>query len=575
MKSLRDYLEESKHAADNPLVGDTFAINIREECLIESVVLENRNDGVVIAADDRMIELLESYGYTFEQTCMECGSSGCGCGSSEQYSDTADQDPGEYDQEGSMAKDELLTMMRSARKLIGMLDNNDNMPEWTQKKITKATDYADTAADYISSQKERGVMEGDRESNPVARAILHRIMMQHTGMLAQHGPERVMAAVDELADRVNIGPDDEIGTSDVSGYVRQVQQMLDSPREQGMAEGQGATTYTVAYKDPKKPGKSYSTQVKATSAAEAKAAFQEWDTTNRFTYLGSRPDVDTVYEEQGVAEDQLDEIGNTPAGKAALRAVQTRATDTMDTWSKNSASGYSGTPKQVNKATGAAVSAGNRLHGFGPDRMQQNTVMARDALRKGMAEGADDKFSAADKVEELVRNYKLFDERGWTDLFSKLAGKKLYGPEYKAEIYRAMEYASKFLQLLDSIRMRSDYRGQQDPKKDQELIDLSNQWLDLFNKATSEYKAMSGQGVAEAEYQGRKVPLGKPMQGDVKKSKVYVKNPQGNVVKVNFGDPNMTIKKSNPARRKSFRARHNCDNPGPRTKARYWSCRAW
>jgi hypothetical protein len=79
----------------------------------------------------------------------------------------------------------------------------------------------------------------------------------------------------------------------------------------------------------------------------------------------------------------------------------------------------------------------------------------------------------------------------------------------------------------------------------------------------------------EAEYQGRKVSLGKPMRGDVKKFKVYVKNPNGNVVKVNFGDPDMKIKKSNPARRRSFRARHNCDNPGPRTKARYWSCRKW
>ena len=80
----------------------------------------------------------------------------------------------------------------------------------------------------------------------------------------------------------------------------------------------------------------------------------------------------------------------------------------------------------------------------------------------------------------------------------------------------------------------------------------------------------------EAKYQGREVPLGKPMQGDVKKSKVYVRDPAtGNVKKVNFGDPNMKIKKSNPARRKSFRARHNCANPGPRTKARYWSCRAW
>jgi len=85
----------------------------------------------------------------------------------------------------------------------------------------------------------------------------------------------------------------------------------------------------------------------------------------------------------------------------------------------------------------------------------------------------------------------------------------------------------------------------------------------------------------EAEYQGRKVKLGKPMQGDAKKFKVYVKNPKGNTVKVNFGQGGdakggtMKIKKSNPGARKSFRARHNCDSPGPRHKARYWSCRKW
>ena len=91
--------------------------------------------------------------------------------------------------------------------------------------------------------------------------------------------------------------------------------------------------------------------------------------------------------------------------------------------------------------------------------------------------------------------------------------------------------------------------------------------------------------INEAEYQGRKVKLGKPMQGDVKKFKVYVKNPQGNVVKVNFGhggssakksgEKTMSIRKNNPDARKAFRARHNCDSPGPRHKARYWSCRKW
>lgn len=79
------------------------------------------------------------------------------------------------------------------------------------------------------------------------------------------------------------------------------------------------------------------------------------------------------------------------------------------------------------------------------------------------------------------------------------------------------------------------------------------------------------------EYQGRKVKLNKPFRtpDGPKKMSVYVKNDKGNVVKVNFGDPNMEIKKDNPKRRKSFRARHNCDNPGPKWKARYWSCRAW
>ena len=88
-------------------------------------------------------------------------------------------------------------------------------------------------------------------------------------------------------------------------------------------------------------------------------------------------------------------------------------------------------------------------------------------------------------------------------------------------------------------------------------------------------------GIVEAEYQGRKVDLGKIMQGDTKKFKVYVKNDKGNVVKVNFGHKGkggkktMRIRKSNAKARKSFRARHNCDNPGPRWKARYWSCKKW
>lgn len=91
--------------------------------------------------------------------------------------------------------------------------------------------------------------------------------------------------------------------------------------------------------------------------------------------------------------------------------------------------------------------------------------------------------------------------------------------------------------------------------------------------------------IPEAKYRGRTVTLNKPTRGDVKKFKVYVKNAKGKVVKVNFGhggssakkkgEKTMKIRKSNKKARKSFRARHNCKSPGPKWKARYWSCRKW
>jgi hypothetical protein len=113
------------------------------------------------------------------------------------------------------------------------------------------------------------------------------------------------------------------------------------------------------------------------------------------------------------------------------------------------------------------------------------------------------------------------------------------------------------------------------PEWVQKKITLAMDYIDTARDYMKANKYEEDVQTDEAKYQGREVPLGKKMAGDVKKSKVYVKNPQGRVVKVNFGDKKMRIKKSNPARRKSFRARHNCANPGPRHKARYWSCRSW
>lgn len=111
---------------------------------------------------------------------------------------------------------------------------------------------------------------------------------------------------------------------------------------------------------------------------------------------------------------------------------------------------------------------------------------------------------------------------------------------------------------------------------DEEIDEETYEGDDFFE----EYGVMwfNEDALDEAEYQGRKVPLGKPVRSSSgpKKFHVYVKDPKTkNVKKVNFGDPNMEIKRDSPARKRSFRARHNCDNPGPRTKARFWSCRNW
>jgi hypothetical protein len=102
-----------------------------------------------------------------------------------------------------------------------------------------------------------------------------------------------------------------------------------------------------------------------------------------------------------------------------------------------------------------------------------------------------------------------------------------------------------------------------------------NEEFGLVGEGRSNFINEYGELEEASQMGGKKVKLNKIMRGDVKKYKVYTKNDKGNVVKVNFGDPNMEIKRDDPARRKNFRARHNCDDPGPKWKAKYWACKTW
>ena len=158
-----------------------------------------------------------------------------------------------------------------------------------------------------------------------------------------------------------------------------------------------------------------------------------------------------------------------------------------------------------------------------------------------------DSEMAVDQLETSIRRAQ--------ELITKLQGKGDLEPWVQSLITKAEDYISTV----------SDYGEVEE--YDVETIEETQDFINFMKEHRSE--------INEAEYQGRDVKLGKIMQGDVKKFKVYVNNDKGNVVKVNFGQKGMTIKKGNPGARKSFRARMNCDSPGPRWKARYWSCRKW
>ena len=142
------------------------------------------------------------------------------------------------------------------------------------------------------------------------------------------------------------------------------------------------------------------------------------------------------------------------------------------------------------------------------------------------------------------------------------------GDMAKDDLYNIVKAARRLNGMLDD--------NENMPEWVQSKINKAEDYLDVAADYIEANKARDSVDMDEAKYQGREVQLNKPTAGDVKKFKVYVKDPTtGNVKKVNFGDKTMRIKKSNPARRKSFRARHRCENPGPKTKARYWSCRKW
>jgi hypothetical protein len=342
----------------------------------------------------------------------------------------------------------------------------------------------------------------DRDSiEAVANAVLNRISRQHTDILSKFGPAAVMAAVDDVAEFAGGDGLEEIGSSDVSIWTKQVIQDLEAGHYKNLHEGE------------------------YTSVDSFKSKLSK-----------SNDPFEMIYD--AISGNYGDEIRN---------EMQEMYDDVVND------SGY-------------------RLH---PDDDFEKIIelmvdqLVDDSDHRELNELADIKrLAGQEEVDEGLGKALL----GGAALIAAITGVN------KMQADHMMKTEP---QLIKLAQMRQEAFVQNDEYKVKELDDRIKKTMDHI-KVTGRpvmgpdgAPIVPGEPIGEAEYQGRKVPLGKPMQGDVKKSKVYVKKPNGKVVKVNFGDKNMKIKKSNPGRRKSFRARHNCDNPGPRWKARYWSCRAW
>ena len=233
------------------------------------------------------------------------------------------------------------------------------------------------------------------------------------------------------------------------------------------------------------------------------------------------------------------------------------------------------------------------------DHKLQETLVrlaVRKIIKQSLTEAKEETKEATDlhSTEEAVFDFfeknkkkleKLADEDEWDDLYD-MAFEKF--PEAdQDDVAQSMNKAMLMAGWVENNL--EDYRQSEKEledmafgtKKQQKGIKMGDYDKKMKTPKQSPSELYIEEGtkkkVEEAEYRGRTVQLNKPFYtpGGPRKRAVYVKNDKGNVVKVGFGEPGMKIKKNNPERRRSFRARHNCDNPGPRWKARYWSCRFW
>jgi hypothetical protein len=409
--------------------------------------------------------------------------------------------------------------------------------------------------------------------NPVEQAIIGRILSQRTDLLQKFGVQAVQDAVEEVAGYV--GDAEEIGSSDVSGWVRQVERMLGGVMEE---------------RDPWKE-KYFGPNTKAIKKiflvrTDDKAYNVKAETEQQAREIIAKHAPDSEVVSIKFVKNLMAEAGS-PAQQAAIAVNMKKA-------GKHPKSVDEGAEPHDYKV-GEQADYVPLNGGYPPFRVEITDIDGeyiefRSVNGQNIPGTRETEWSADPgwRVLTPVAGQQL-DEKGpglWANIHAKRerikkgSGERMRKPgsegapkaaDFKAaqaknesSNYGDLDEESQYSEGTIGDAATAAKKQEEERRKYEEYITYVKPRFDSRLDA-----------LGEAKYQGREVPLNSPMAGDVKKSKVYVKNAKGNVVKVNFGDKNMRIKKSNPKRRKSFRARHGCDNPGPKWKAKYWSCRAW
>jgi hypothetical protein len=504
MKKLRDYLEHQQQVQNRPVTGDLFAFNLREEVLLESEIIEHDHDSITLLADDTVLELLEAIG-AFEDKMIDV--------------DGTEVDQYDYDTEEEVAE------VAPAKKLVTDYDS------WLdQVKSMGADTHLGKNQVHVVAQTWDGDIVGEFHLGRNQGYIVPRTMEEN---LRNWFKQKW----------VRFGPDGKIRGDCARGDDSEGKPKC-LPQAKAHALGKKGRASAASRKrredpNPERSGKAINVATKKTN--EEQLDERCWD---GYEQQGMKKKGDRMVPNcVPVSEQACPHCGGPMYEDEALAEKQDACYHKVRSRYKVWPSAYaSGALVQCRKK--GAKNWGNKSN---EDLEEMNRIRKLSGI-SDMAENCDcEEPNIADQGE-----YDYEGDMAKDDLQTIVrAARRLTGmlddnenmPEWvQSKINKAADYVDTAADYIESNLAR-----------ELEEVDMD-----------------------EAKYQGREVQLNKPTAGDVKKFKVYVKDPTtGNVKKVNFGDKTMRIKKSNPARRRSFRARHRCENPGPKTKARYWSCRKW